>query len=60
MAVKVLDSVEPVRKEEFLKEAKLLERLRHPHVLSYRGHVYNPEGGEVRGFPWGRPEVSTY
>ena len=47
VAVKVLKSDDPERREDFLREAEMLERLRHPHILNYRGHFIDEESEEV-------------
>ena len=47
VAVKVLQSDDPGHREEFLREAQMLERLRHPHILNYRGHFIDEESEDV-------------
>ena len=49
MAVKILTSGDLVQQDQFKMETKLLESLRHPHVVNYLGHVFE-ENGEVRIF----------
>ena len=46
VAVNVLTSRDLVQQDQFRMETKLLESLRHPHVVNYLGHVFE-ENGEV-------------
>ena len=46
VAVKVLTSRDLVQQAQFREETKLLESLRHPHVVNYLGHVFK-ENDEV-------------
>ncbi len=50
VAVKILTSTDLVQQAQFREETKLLESLRHPHIVNYLGHVFK-EDEEVSSMP---------
>ena len=43
VAVKILTSTDLVQQAQFREETKLLESLRHPHVVNYLGHIFKED-----------------
>ena len=43
VAVKILTSKDLVQQDQFREETKLLESLRHPHIVNYLGHIFEDD-----------------